>query len=711
MKNGVKLLLILTLTLTMSFGVFADTQTNADLLSELNLLSGTGSGNALEKSLTRAEASTFIVKILGEQSVVLSNPTSTSAFSDVNGNEWFVPYVAYCYDNGIVSGYPNGTFQPNKTVSEQEFLSMMLKAINITDTPWNMIHSKSYSEGLITKTSIDTDFLRGDVVDIMTNSLELEVKDTTYTIISRLVEKGVVTENLAVEKGLMIEDEIKSAISSVKVESNDQVNIVMNEEITSLNADIIDEDGIAVDVLKVTVNKKSITLEVDELKEKQYTVILNNVIDNQEIVTNGLSKDFEGIPKVVESDYFHISSVKAVSKNLVYVTFTHPITGNVAVPTNFEITLDGEKVVTSSFSDLKCDTVTGDEYTVALWLRDYTMLEGAPYKIIVDGDVQSMYNAKLNDGSDESFRFTGSGEKNDSFEIVDIDLIQQNYLRVRFNERVDASSGEDRDNCIVKDQYLDATSSVIAGTMTGSDEWEGREVTYYTIMLDNHNYEFILNDIEDSFEEQEIPEERYGFSKFPKFEEPEIEYAVAVNENYVQVFFTEALDAQSVKSATIIVDSHAPNKRVFDDKSPHRLDLYMDSADDLNSDFNITFDGLKTNYDMNLGALTYTVDGTSREVDDVSIKEARRISDTQVVLFFNYAVDSSTSTNSFELSYTDKDGDKATMTANDVAFVDNMTAVVEFEDMENNVAYKVVVDNLDDITGQFTTSEAKKNIE
>lgn len=711
MKRGISLIIIMMMIFSSISGVFAEDTTNADLLAELNLLSGTGAGYALDKSLTRAEASTFIVKILGEQDTVLSSPTSTAAFSDVKGNEWFVPYVSYCYNNGIVSGYPDGTFQPNKIVSEQEFLSMMLKAINVKDTAWNMIHSKAYSEGLITKAAVNSNFLRGDVVDIMTNSLELEVEDTSYTVISRLVEKQAVTEDLAVEKGLMIKDELKSVISGIKVPSNLEVEIIMNEEITSVDVDIVDEDGKAIEVKKITVNKKTIAVDVEELEEKEYTVMLNNIVDTQEIVTNGLSKTFEGAPKVVESDYFHISTVKAVSKNLVHVTFTHPITGSVAVPSNFEITLEGKKVVESSFSDLRCDTVTGDEYTVALWLRDYTMLDGAPYKLIVDGNTQSKYNAKLNGGDDETFKFSGSGEKNNSFEIVDIDLIQKNYLRVRFNERADTSSAEDRDNCVVVDQYLDVTSSVIAGNMTGSDEWEGKEVTYYTIMIDNHNYEFILNDIEDSFEEQEIPEERYGFSKFPKFDEPKIEYAVAVNENYVQVFFTEAIDTQSVTSATILVDGNAPNKRVFDDKSPHRLDLYMDSSDDLNSEFNITFNGLKTNYDMNIDPLSYTVDGTSREVGDISIKEARRVSSTQVVLFFNYAVKTSTPTSAFELSYTDKDGDKETLSANDVAFVDNMTAVVEFEDMENNVAYKAIVNNFDDITGQFTTSEARKNVE
>ncbi len=435
MKYGVKVLMILTLVFAMMFTVYADTASDAELLSELNLLSGTGAGFELDKELTRAQASTFIVKIMGEQSNVLSNPETITAFSDVKGNEWFVPYVSYCYTNGIVSGYPDGTFQPNKLVSEQEFLSMMLKVIGETDTAWNMIHSKAYSEGLITASTVDANFLRGDVVSIMTNSLELEVEGTSDTVISRLVSKGVITEDLAVEKGLMIKDELKSKISSVKVTSANDITITMNEEITAADVTIIDKSNKSVDVSKVSFSKKVISVETADLENEEYTVILNGVVDKQEIATNNLTSTFMGLPEIVESDYFQISTVRAISKNLVHVTFTHPITTNVTLPGNYDITLDGKTVVPGGFSTLRVELVTGDEYTVALWLREYTLLDGAPYKVIVDGDIQSKYTAVLNNGDDESFRFAGSGQKDNSFEDCLEKAIQQ-FQSINANNRL-----------------------------------------------------------------------------------------------------------------------------------------------------------------------------------------------------------------------------------------------------------------------------------
>ena len=66
--------------------------------------------------LNRAES----VKILLIANKIEIKNNSTN-FSDVKKNAWFEKYVATAVEKEIVRGYPDGTFQPNQTISRAEF--------------------------------------------------------------------------------------------------------------------------------------------------------------------------------------------------------------------------------------------------------------------------------------------------------------------------------------------------------------------------------------------------------------------------------------------------------------------------------------------------------------------------------------------------------------------------------------------------------------
>lgn len=48
------------------------------------------------------------------------NGVSCSNFSDVKSSDWFMPYVCFAYDKGIIKGYPDGSFGPGKNISFAE---------------------------------------------------------------------------------------------------------------------------------------------------------------------------------------------------------------------------------------------------------------------------------------------------------------------------------------------------------------------------------------------------------------------------------------------------------------------------------------------------------------------------------------------------------------------------------------------------------------
>ncbi len=49
-------------------------------------------------------------------------------FSDVSATYWANNTIAWGVDSGLVKGYADGSFKPNKTVTEAEFLAMLIRS-------------------------------------------------------------------------------------------------------------------------------------------------------------------------------------------------------------------------------------------------------------------------------------------------------------------------------------------------------------------------------------------------------------------------------------------------------------------------------------------------------------------------------------------------------------------------------------------------------
>jgi len=74
-------------------------------------------------TINRAE---FTKIVMGATGLGISG---SNCFSDV-ADEWFAPYVCSAKENGIISGYSDGTFKPNNTVNVAEALKIVLNAFN-----------------------------------------------------------------------------------------------------------------------------------------------------------------------------------------------------------------------------------------------------------------------------------------------------------------------------------------------------------------------------------------------------------------------------------------------------------------------------------------------------------------------------------------------------------------------------------------------------
>ena len=94
-----------------------------DYCVEHGLMNGVGDGKFNpDGTVTRAMLATVLYRQAGSPDV-----QNASAFPDVNPGEWYGKAIAWAADAGVVTGYPDGTFDPNKAVTRQELATMFYR--------------------------------------------------------------------------------------------------------------------------------------------------------------------------------------------------------------------------------------------------------------------------------------------------------------------------------------------------------------------------------------------------------------------------------------------------------------------------------------------------------------------------------------------------------------------------------------------------------
>lgn len=93
-----------------------------------------------DKTITRAEAATMFYNLLADKN------GDAKAFTDVPANQWYAKAVMTLAGKGVISGYPDGTFKPNAPITRAEFVTMAMNFANadkgtvcsFPDVPQNM---------------------------------------------------------------------------------------------------------------------------------------------------------------------------------------------------------------------------------------------------------------------------------------------------------------------------------------------------------------------------------------------------------------------------------------------------------------------------------------------------------------------------------------------------------------------------------------------
>ena len=78
---------------------------------------------------TRAQFAAMIANAMGYE----ADPDVESMFPDVADNYWGKAAINFCYENGIITGYEDGTFQPEKTITRQEAAAILNNAFELAE--------------------------------------------------------------------------------------------------------------------------------------------------------------------------------------------------------------------------------------------------------------------------------------------------------------------------------------------------------------------------------------------------------------------------------------------------------------------------------------------------------------------------------------------------------------------------------------------------
>lgn len=196
MKKAISLLLTLVMMLSLVPAAFAasDEATQAaNHLHDLGLFEGVGTRDDgtinydLDRTMTRAEAITMLVRLLGKENEAKATKWQTP-FTDVA--EWAQPYVGYAYAHSLTSGVSPRMFGSSTDITATQYLTFVLRALGYSsdsdfqwDKAWALTDKLGITNG---QYNANTVFERSNAVIVSNKALSAEIKNTGNTLLASL---------------------------------------------------------------------------------------------------------------------------------------------------------------------------------------------------------------------------------------------------------------------------------------------------------------------------------------------------------------------------------------------------------------------------------------------------------------------------------------------------------------------------------------------
>lgn len=714
-----------------------------DVLSELNILKGNGVSLDLEGELSRAQAATFIVRLLSKENYVQDNKLkySVTDFKDVSKEEWYTSYIGYCVEQGIIDGYTDKTFRPNDKLGEKAFLKLVLTALGYKyneDFYWTNVFEYAYGVGLVKDTSYaggyveSAKYTRADVAQVIFTALQMIHKDDKVRMIQRFVDDHVITKDEAKAYGL-IEDDLETDIVSVVSKSDTTIEIQFNESVKMFSVDgvlIYESDGSStvLPIDSITKNdaadKYTIVTSEKQKIDQTYTVLLDKIIDSKGNPTS-FSREFLGFrADEVESDFFKISKVEAISNNVIYVYYTHPINDNALQPGFYSIDKDGSEIVNGA--DMLISKLPTSNNGVSIYLKNYTFESEEYYKIKVDGKLSSSYVVQLNDGEGDAVKFKSVTEDNTPLTVDSCLPINSTTIQITFNKVINPTIAKqvyqyaltDTDNVAIR---------VNKAVVMSEGDYAGKMVrlTIDSIIKVNKEYKLMVNYMTDVTRQFSIIEKEFTFfGSYYSVDDIQIEAVLPIDETLVLLYLNKPVDqdaATTVSNYQIhgISDSNyiaIPVAAYYDkQEDAQTIRIYLSQNNKLKAGSSYRFKVLQSLKDE-MGNIQSTIKTkqfthSSSTATDVTISEAKVVGDNTIKLSFNKEVArhiDNIDLSNYTLSYTDN-GINYPKTPIGANYIDPTTIILKFDILDLDKKYKITFKKLIDYGNNPTINQNGKH--
>lgn len=183
-------------------------ENEAEQLQDLGLFKGTDKGFELDRQPTRAEAGVMLIRMLGKESMALSQ-NNVHPFDDVPA--WASPYVGYMYQNGLTNGISDDKYGSQSFIDAKSYATMLMRVLGYDDGngdfSWSKALDKAVEIDLIdddSKVTLDSvDFIRDHMAHLSYNLLKTNLKNSNNKLANSLVDQGVIDEKIVVNYGIL----------------------------------------------------------------------------------------------------------------------------------------------------------------------------------------------------------------------------------------------------------------------------------------------------------------------------------------------------------------------------------------------------------------------------------------------------------------------------------------------------------------------------
>ncbi len=234
----------LVLALSLAFGVCAyagpaygdvagdaELEKAVDMLGSLEIIAGMGDGNYHPyENLTRAQFAKIAAYLMGREEDAVNTAVP---FMDVPEGHWATGYIGLVSSDGIISGYPDGTFGADEEITYAQAVTVIVRTLGYSGADVGYRWPEGYVEkaqaiGLldgITITSLSYPITRGDAAKLCYNALFTDMKEGGELISKRgVVQAEDVTVIADSESDVSLgSDSVKTTAGEFKITGDSSV--------------------------------------------------------------------------------------------------------------------------------------------------------------------------------------------------------------------------------------------------------------------------------------------------------------------------------------------------------------------------------------------------------------------------------------------------------------------------------------------------------